>query len=137
MFASISHVGDTVAIEGDNSWNDDAVIEQVGSQVRVRISSLPTNGFALTASVKENLVPTTVKQIIFRGNSGNDSFINNWYNDKVLTKAYGGSGNDYLEGHNGRDEFYGGSGNDILKGYCMAEREPTNFIANRDQIVSW
>jgi hypothetical protein len=117
MFASISQVGNTVTIVGDNNWNDDAVIERVGSQVRVRVSSLPTNGFALTASVKEKLVPTTVNQIIFHGNSGNDSFINNWYNDKVLTKAYGGSGNDYLEGYNGRDEFYGGSGNDILKGY--------------------
>ncbi len=117
MFASITPVGGTVTIKGDNNWNDEAVIEKVGSQVRVRISSLPTNGFALRPSVVEKFIPTTTKEIVFQGYSGNDRFINNWSNEQLLTRAFGGSGDDYLEGHNGRDEFDGGSGNDILKGY--------------------
>lgn len=56
-----------------------------------------------------------VSQVEFQGGNGNDRFVNNFYSMSV--RAFGGGGNDYLEGYNGNDIFVGGSGNDTLVGY--------------------
>lgn len=116
MFASISPCSSTVTINGSNGWHDSATVNVAGSNVRIEVSSVPTSGFALVPNVVTRTCSTrTVGLIKFYGRSGNDSFINNW--STVNTYAEGGSGDDYLEGYNGRDRFFGGSGNDTLKGY--------------------
>lgn len=56
-----------------------------------------------------------VSQVEFQGGNGNDRFVNNFYSMRV--RAFGGGGNDYLEGYNGNDIFVGGSGDDTLVGY--------------------
>jgi Ca2+-binding RTX toxin-like protein len=117
MFASIALSGTTLSIFGGNGDHDSATINLVGSQLKVRVSSTPITGFILTPQITERMVPTNLTKINFYGYGGDDSFVNNWFNDRVTTYASGGAGNDYLEGYNGRDEFFGGSGNDILKGY--------------------
>lgn len=116
MFARISPCGATVTINGANGWHDSAVVSSSGSQVQIEVSSVPTSGFSLVPSVvRQTCNKSSVSLIRFFGYSGDDSFVNNW-ND-VNTYAEGGSGNDYLEGYGGRDEFKGGSGNDTLRGY--------------------
>jgi hypothetical protein len=44
-----------------------------------------------------------VSRVEFQGGNGNDRFINNFYSMPV--RAFGGAGNDYLEGYNGNDVF--------------------------------
>lgn len=56
-----------------------------------------------------------VSKVEFQGGSGNDRFVN--YMSSMPIRAFGGAGNDYLEGYNGADVFVGGTGNDTLVGY--------------------
>jgi len=66
------------------------------------------------ASVVRNYNASSVTRIEFRGYAGNDRFVNDAYKP---VRAYGDSGNDYLEGANAADTMYGGNDNDSLYGY--------------------
>lgn len=52
-------------------------------------------------------------KIKFKGNDGNDTFVNN---TGVASQADGGAGNDTLTGGTGGDTFDGGAGDDVLNG---------------------
>jgi len=56
---------------------------------------------------------TAVREIVFQGGDGNDSFVNL---TAINSKAYGGNGDDVLHGGTGNDLLYGGEGNDKLYG---------------------
>lgn len=58
---------------------------------------------------------TQVGKVEFQGGNGNDRFVNLVPN--LAVRAFGGAGNDYLEGYNGADELMGGAGDDTLVGY--------------------
>jgi Ca2+-binding RTX toxin-like protein len=55
-----------------------------------------------------------VERIVFRGEGGNDSFLN--MSDRPAT-AYGGTGNDVLRGGSANDKLFGQDGNDWLLGF--------------------
>ena len=61
-----------------------------------------------------------VGTIVFRGNGGNDTFINDTYNPTVgysrAATAYGDAGTDWLQGNDRNDVLIGGTGNDTLTG---------------------
>jgi hypothetical protein len=78
-----------------------ASVRQVGSQVQVSLDSRPVESFA------------AVKEIVFEGGAGNDTFINN---TAIPSTAYGRDGNDTLYGGDGNDKLFGGNGNDSLFG---------------------
>ncbi len=56
-----------------------------------------------------------VAQVEFQGGNGNDRFVNNV--STLPVRAFGGAGNDYLEGYNANDVLVGGDGDDTLVGY--------------------
>lgn len=56
-----------------------------------------------------------VSVVEFRGGAGNDRFVD--YVANLQLRAWGGRGNDYLEGYNAADYFDGGEGDDTLVGY--------------------
>ena len=59
--------------------------------------------------------------IRFEGNGGNDTFVNNTFNASFglsrACEAYGGSGNDLLQGNDQGDVLIGGADDDVLYGY--------------------
>ena len=57
--------------------------------------------------------PNTVKQIVFHGYGGNDTFNNLTGVDCIVD---GGAGNDVLLGGSGSDSIYGGDGDDYIDG---------------------
>ena len=108
-------------ISGD-SWRNDVVVDLVnnGTQVKVFSSSVPQSGYSLTSNdVTKYFTKSNVKSIEFYGRGGDDEFVNNF---SVETRAWGGSGNDYLEGADENDVLYGDSGNDTLRGYGANDR---------------
>jgi Ca2+-binding RTX toxin-like protein len=54
-----------------------------------------------------------VRGIVFRGEAGDDSFVNN---TSIASRAFGGSGNDSLTGGSGNDDLQGQAGDDRLAG---------------------
>ena len=56
-----------------------------------------------------------VDKVQFQGGDGNDRFVN--YVANMPVRAFGGDGNDYLEGYNGADELIGGGDHDTLVGF--------------------
>lgn len=107
--------GGIVQIVGDNGWHDNAHSWKSGNQIIVRIQSTPTSGFLLTPNViEQRFNASSVREIRFWGYSGDDRFVNDAL---IRTMAWGGDGNDYLEGANATDQFFGGEGNDTLVGY--------------------
>jgi RTX calcium-binding nonapeptide repeat (4 copies)/Peptidase_C39 like family len=112
----INVVSGVLQIVGDSSVNK-AVVNVSGSNIKVTMSSTPTDGFYLvdpTTTITKTFAASTIHEIKFWGYENDDSFINNW---NIKAMAYGGPGNDYLEGSNADDTFYGGTGNDTLIGY--------------------
>ena len=81
---------------------DIAKVSQIGSQIDVKFNS---KDFRFDAS--------SVQEIDFNGNAGNDTFSNS---TKVSVVANGGLGNDKLSGGSGNDILDGGAGNDVLNG---------------------
>jgi hypothetical protein len=61
-----------------------------------------------------NFNKVSVSTIEFRGGHGNDRFVN--YARWLPVRAFGGNGNDFLQGGDANDFLDGGNGNDILKG---------------------
>jgi hypothetical protein len=104
-----------LVIEGDSTAND-AEVDKIGSQIRVKIRSTPS-GFFLTdpsVTIEKSFDAAAVSSIRFLGRGDDDSFINNV---AIPATAYGGAGNDYLKGTSAVDTFYGDEGNDTLVGF--------------------
>jgi hypothetical protein len=107
--------GRVLVIDGDSTAND-AEVDQIGSQIRVKMRSTPS-GFFLTdpsVTIEKSFDAAAVSSIRFLGRGDDDSFINNV---PIPATAYGGLGNDYLEGTSAVDTFYGDEGNDTLVGF--------------------
>jgi len=103
-----------LVIDGDSTANN-AVVDRNGSQIRVRITSTPS-GFFLTdpsVTIERSFDASAVSSIRFYGRGDDDRFVNNV---TLPSTAYGGPGNDYLEGTAAVDTFYGEEGNDRLVG---------------------
>jgi Ca2+-binding RTX toxin-like protein len=93
------------------------VVNLSGNIVTVTMKSTPTDGFCLvdpTTTITKSFPASSIHEIKFWGYENDDSFVNNW---NIKATAYGGPGNDYLEGSNADDFLYGGAGNDTLIGY--------------------
>jgi hypothetical protein len=88
----------------DKVYVDDAV---VGGVAKVRVTENDSVSLFDRSAV-------TANRVVFYGNSGNDRFNND--DASLRTTAYGGSGDDTLEGSNLADTLYGEIGNDTLKG---------------------
>lgn len=82
--------------------NDAATVEVQGTTLRVTFRGIPT-----TYTV------SSVKEIVFIGNAGDDTFRNS---TSIPSKAYGLDGNDTLIGGSGADFLVGGYGQDVLEG---------------------
>src|SRR5580765_1248297 len=54
-----------------------------------------------------------VRGIVFRGEAGDDTFVNN---TNIASRAFGGAGNDSLTGGSGNDDLQGQAGDDRLSG---------------------
>jgi hypothetical protein len=85
----------------------------VQSGSNIRINDLSTNR-------SWDYAASSVGSVEFQGGAGNDRFVN--YVGSLPVRAFGGAGNDYLEGYNGNDDFIGGDGNDTLVGYGGNDR---------------
>ena len=112
----INVVNGVLQVVGDAQKNA-AVVDVVGSNLRVTMTSTPTDGFYLvdpTKTITKTVAASSVREVKFWGYANDDRFVNNV---NIKSTAYGGDGNDYLEGANAVDVFYGGAGNDTLKGY--------------------
>ena len=106
--------GGIVKIMGTDSWNDNVTVSQDAGQVIVRMASTHVAGRMTPARLLESRFRSTeVNEIQFWGKGGDDSFVSQV---NVPCIAYGGTGNDRLEGANADDIFHGGAGNDLLIG---------------------
>ena len=103
-----------VTINGDGG-EDVVTVDQVGSGRGAMIRVTTQFGSPLhTALSREEIfaVPMTlVKEIQFRGESGDDHFVNN---TSIRSVVYGGDGNDVLTGGSGNDELHGNGGSDQI-----------------------
>jgi len=100
-----------VAIDG-TAYSDKATVNYSGSNVVFKLTSTKSDG-TVAINTSRTLSTSQVKWLEFHGYEGNDTFINN---TSISSTAYGGAGNDYLQGGTGTDHLYGGSGSDTLKG---------------------
>ena len=97
--------------------------DNVGDSVEVRQN--PNDNFRVDVLVGGAVQAThdlgVYGTIRFEGNGGNDIFINNTFNASFglsrACEAYGGSGNDLLQGNDQGDVLIGGADDDILYGY--------------------
>jgi hypothetical protein len=103
--SSLWFSGSTLVVKTDNASTSVAV-SQVGSNIR--ISEVGT-------SRVWDYQAGRVGTVEFQGGIGHDRFVN--YVANLPVRAFGGAGNDYLEGYNGNDVLYGGDGHDTLVGY--------------------
>ncbi len=102
--------GDMLVVKTDNN-STSVNVRQVGSQIRIQ--DLSTNR-------SWDYAATRVNQVEFQGGRGNDRFVN--YARTLPVRAFGGNGNDYLEGYNGADVLVGGDGDDTLVGFGGNDR---------------
>lgn len=94
-----------VKVESDNRAANVRVAE-VNNQIVITDS---------TVNFSRSFARSAVKGVSFWGGDQNDRFVNAV---RLLpTAAYGGGGNDYLEGYDAIDRFLGQGGNDTLVGY--------------------
>lgn len=97
--------GDSLVVRTDNA-STTVYVSQPGSTLRIE---------DVSANRMWNYSASSVGKVEFQGGNGNDRFIN--YVSNLPVRAFGGAGNDYLEGYNGADVLVGGDGNDTLLGY--------------------
>ena len=108
LLASISYSSSTQRITIDGDRGDDFVRVSFVSDESLQV--LFQNA---SESRKEFFPRNAVREIIFRGDAGDDEFENL---TTLISFAYGGEGNDRLIGGSGNDELYGEEGNDRLEG---------------------
>ena len=112
MAVDVSPGGNVLEITSDGA----------GDHVEVRQNA--ANNFAVDVVVNGGPPVTrplgVLGTIVFRGNGGNDTFINNTYNPTAgysrAATAYGDAGTDWLQGNDRNDVLVGGTGNDTLTG---------------------
>jgi len=102
---SFSLSNKVLTVVSDNAASDVRVLQSGSNYVILDL----TNGFRKTVAA------SAVSRVQFFGGAGNDRFVNDVLHLPV--SAWGGAGNDYLEGYGGDDYFVGGAGNDTLVGY--------------------
>lgn len=98
-------VGTMLVVKTDNNATS-VTVSQSNSQVK--ITEVGTNRSWVYST-------SQVTSVEFQGGNGNDRFVN--YIANMSIRAFGGYGNDYLEGYNGADYMDGGYGDDTLVGY--------------------
>lgn len=124
--------GTTLYIKGDD-WANSATVKYSGSNIKVNVTSTPSNGFSLVPeTINKTYKSSSVNYIKFYGNDGDDYFRNYTYkksfadggygNDTLIggranDSLFGSAGNDYVHGYYGNDTVVGGSGNDSVYGY--------------------
>ena len=92
-----------ITIKGNDQPNTAYVRQQGTGQIEVEIAG----------AGKRIFDSSWITQIIFDGGAGGDRFENN---TDIPVTAYGGSGNDTLQGGAGDDDLHGNEGNDFLDG---------------------
>ncbi|MFN9717820.1 MAG: C2 family cysteine protease, partial [Planctomycetota bacterium] len=97
--------GSMLVIPTDNN-STSVELNSSGSSLQVR---------DLSGGRTWNYPSSAVSSVEFQGGNGNDRFVNNVR--FLPVRAFGGAGNDYLEGYDGNDIFSGGSGNDEIRGF--------------------
>lgn len=102
--------GSTLVVRSDNNATS-VTVDQVGSSIRINDN---------WASRQWSFAASSVGRVEFQGGRGNDRFVNNVA--QLPVTAFGGDGNDHLEGYNGIDQLIGGNGNDTLLGYGGDDR---------------
>ncbi len=104
-----------IVVSGTSDADQVTVMTDSASVIRVRAESVD-------GIVESTFQRSAVSSIVFRGYAGNDSFENR---TDILSRTFGGegddiliggSGDDYLEGGEGSDRLEGGAGNDYLLG---------------------
>ena len=103
--SSLWFSGDTLVVKTDD-LSTNVQVSQTGSTIRV--SEVGTSRFWDYQSSR-------VARVEFQGGRGHDRFVN--FVRDLPVRAFGGDGNDYLEGYEGADTLVGGDGNDTLVGY--------------------
>jgi hypothetical protein len=103
--SSLGFSGNKLIVRSDNNASN-VEVRQSGTSLQIRdVGTNRTWSYARSA----------VGTVEFQGGAGNDRFVNYISNLPII--AFGGAGNDYLEGYNGNDHFIGGAGNDTMVGY--------------------
>ncbi len=102
MAASVGFANGTIFINSDNA-GDVVQVQESNNTVYVQGNVTGTTQFNASS----------VRQIYFYGNGGNDYFLNR---TAIHSRAYGDAGNDTLIGGSGYDYLDGGSGNDFMLG---------------------
>lgn len=102
---SLFFSGSMLVVKTDNA-STSVEVRTVGSNYQIK--DVSTNR-------TWNYATSSVSKVEFQGGNGNDRFVN--YSTTLPVRAFGGYGNDYLEGYNGNDVMLGGAGNDTLNGY--------------------
>jgi hypothetical protein len=103
--ASLQFVGTRLVVTADD-FATNVRVEQTDSKINIR--DISTNR-------QWDYPVSRVGQVEFRGGNGNDTFIN--FARNLPVRAFGGRGNDYLEGYQGNDVLVGGQGDDEIRGY--------------------
>ncbi|MFM8497914.1 MAG: calcium-binding protein [Planctomycetia bacterium] len=96
--------GNTLTVKTDNAATN-VEVHQLGSDIVIH---------DLTTGRSSKFAASSVGTVEFQGGSGNDRFVNNV--STLPVRAFGGGGNDYLQGSNAADYLDGGEGHDTLKG---------------------
>jgi len=89
-----------------NNYDSNVSVLQSGANIIVKDA---VNGFS------KSFAASAVQKVQFVGGAGNDRFVD--YVFSLTVRAWGGGGNDYLEGYNAADYLQGDNGNDTLVGY--------------------
>lgn len=98
---SVTLNGNQLEIEGTEGA-DKVKVKSVGSEIEVRFND-----------ERVRFATTSVSNIVFNGNGGNDLFVNS---TTISVTGDGGAGDDLLISGRGADNLQGGLGNDRIKG---------------------
>jgi Ca2+-binding RTX toxin-like protein len=110
---------------GESCWV--STVRDAAGALDVQVVS-STTGESITAMRTNTVNAIAVRQIVFHGGGGDDTFVNNTaipcvaYGDDGDDTLVGGSGNDLLVGGAGNDVLYGAAGNDFLYGGAGDDR---------------
>ncbi len=102
---SLYFSGSILVVHTDNA-STSVEVRTVGSNVQIK---------EVGSNKVWNYAASSVGKVEFQGGNGNDRFVN--YSTTLPVRAFGGAGNDYLEGYDGADVMVGGAGDDTLSGY--------------------
>src|SRR4051794_25943426 len=108
MAGSVTVAGGWLVITGANGQDDQAVVTDTNPVVAGAPVLVNLNG-----QVSVFAKPAITQGIKFFGYGGNDSFGTNLARP---VRAYGGDGNDTLNGGPAADQLYGHAGEDVLNG---------------------